>query len=317
MGAPALRRQPEPAAPSVPVAPIAPSALKGLLLELNDLKRIRSAGRDGSVAARLFRSAWAALVAGERGDDVAFRVTAAAVAAARLGDLSFGALQDLGLSAEEARAVLRASFDEVSDAVAEPLRSDLRSALGTAGREPVAVPAFVAALEAQPRAGVTCPGQPRIILEPPENHAEHCLLVAVYGALLAPAYDADPATVFVAGLAHHLHNAAMPDSGFTGEMLLGAHLAPAIERATERALDELDPGLRADIVAARRILPDASTPEGRAFHAADVIDRVGQIAQHLQAASLTMDRVLGDMELVHDGPVKGFHDRVLREMDLP
>jgi hypothetical protein len=90
-----------------------------------------------------------------------------------------------------------------------------------------------------------------------------------------------------------------------------------IERATERALGELEPGLRADIAAARQTLPDASTPEGRAFHAADVIDRVMQIAQHLKAANLTMDRVLGEMELVHDGPVKGFHDQVLREMRLP
>jgi hypothetical protein len=120
MGAPALRRQPEPVAPAAPVAPV---ALKSLLLELNDLKRIRSAGRDGSIASRLFRSAWAALAAGERGGDVALQISAAAVAAARLGDLSFETLRDLGLSAAKARAVLRASFDEVSGAVAEPLRS--------------------------------------------------------------------------------------------------------------------------------------------------------------------------------------------------
>jgi 5'-deoxynucleotidase YfbR-like HD superfamily hydrolase len=310
MGAPALRRQPEPAAPDALIA------LKGLLLELNDLKRIRSAGRDGSIAARLFRRAWAALAAGERRADVALRVTAAAVAAARLGDLSFETLQALGLSAEDARAVLRASFDEVSEPIADPLRSDLRPALGTV-LDFEGAPPFVAALEAQPRAGVTCPGKPRIILEPPENHAEHCLLVAVYGVLLSPCYGADPTTAFVAGLAHHLHNAALPDSGFTGEMLLGSHLPSVMERATERALDELEPGPRAAVLAARRILPDADTPEGRAFHAADAVDRVAQTAQHLQAASLTMDRVLGEMELVHDGPVKGFHDQVLREMRLP
>jgi hypothetical protein len=29
-----------------------------------------------------------------------------------------------------------------------------------------------------------------------------------------------------------------------------------------------------------------------------------------------MDRVLGEMALVHDGPVKPFHDRVLAEMGL-
>jgi hypothetical protein len=178
-------------------------------------------------------------------------------------------------------------------------------------------PPFVDALARQPRAGVTCPGKPRIMLEPPENHAEHCLMVAVYGVILAPAYDADPETVFLAGLAHHLHNAAMPDSGFTGEMLLGAHLEPVMARATARALAELPRDLAARVERARAILPDADTREGRAFHAADVADRVLQIAQHLNAASLTMGVVLDDMELVHDGPVKAFHDRVLAELELP
>lgn len=295
----------------------APVALRSLLLELSDLKRIRSAGRDGSIATRLFRRAWAGLVAGESAEEVAMRVTAAAVAAARLGDLDAAALAGLGLSRDEAADVLRASFDEVAGEVHEPLRSRLRATLGDETRTVGAAPSFVAALEAQPRAGATCPGQPRVILEPPESHAEHCLVVAAYSVLLSPAYGADPATVFVAGLAHHLHNAVMPDSGFTGEMLLGPHLAPVVARATERALAELDSRLSAGVAASRAVLPDAATPEGRAFHAADAIDRVLQIAQHLKAASLTMDRVLGDMQLVHDGPVKAFQDRVLDEMGLP
>lgn len=313
MGAPARKGQAE----AVGAFPVAPVELRGLLLELNDLKRIRSASRDGSLATRLFRAAWRALVAGEAAGDVARSVTAAAVAAARLGDLDAETLGVLGLSDGEAGAVLRASFDEVSAAVAEPLRSELREKLGSGEAASADLPPFVAALEEQPRAGVTCPGKPRVILEPPESHAEHCLLVAVYGVLLSPAYGADPTTAFVAGLAHHLHNAAMPDSGFTGEMLLGPHLDAVMARSTAMALDELEPGLRARIVAARAILPDADTPEGRAFHAADAIDRVLQIAQHLQAATLTMARVLGEMALVHDGPVKGFHDRTLSEMRLP
>jgi hypothetical protein len=78
----------------------------------------------------------------------------------------------------------------------------------------------------------------------------------------------------------------------------------------------LPPRLREEVQAARSILLDAATPEGRAFHAADVIDRVLQIAQHLRAASLTMERVLNEMHLVHEGPVKPFHDRVLREISL-
>jgi len=166
---------------------------------------------------------------------------------------------------------------------------------------------------------VTCPGRARILLEPPENHAEHCLIVAVYAVCLSPFYRADPGTVFLAAMAHHFHNAAMPDAGFTGEMLLGDHLLPIMAVSTGWALGELDEAgdLRTEVERARAVLPDDSTAEGRAFHAADCIDRVLQIAQHLRAASLTMGTVLDEMELVHAGPVKGFHDRVLHDMRIP
>ncbi|KAA2242333.1 HD domain-containing protein [Salinarimonas soli] len=292
-----------------------------LLKELGDLKRIRSAGAPGSIAERRFRAAWGALVAGADPAVVMEATNAACLAAARLGDLDGPTLRLLGLTFEESVSVLEGALAEVSAPLSSPggrgeaLIARLRAAL--ARELPVgAPPPFVEALARQPRAGVTCPGKSRIMLEPPENHAEHCLMVAVYGVILSPFYDADPETVFLVGLAHHLHNAAMPDSGFTGEMLLGDHLEPVMARATARALDELPPALRATVERARAILPDADTPEGRAFHAADVADRVLQIAQHLAAASLTMDVVLDDMELVHDGPVKAFHDGVLRELGL-
>ncbi len=47
-----------------------------------------------------------------------------------------------------------------------------------------------------------------------------------------------------------------------------------------------------------------------------MIDRVLEIEQHLRAASATMDTVLHTYELVHAGPVKPFHDRVLAEVGL-
>lgn len=293
----------------------APLALKGLFRELGDLKRVRSAGREGSIASRAFRKAWSALAGGADPERVTLAASAAALASARLADLDRPLLASLGLSRAEIDAVMTRALDEVASGVEPELRARLRQGLGV--ELPVGeAPAFVDALEAQPRAGVTCPGKPRIVLEPPENHADHSFVVGLYGVLLSPVYGADATVVFLAGLSHHLHNAAMPDAGFTGEMLLGDHLSRVMEAATERALDQLDPGLRPRIEAAQKVLADAGTPEGRAFHAADVIDRVLQISQHLQAASLTMDQVLGDMALVHDGPVKPFHDRVLREMEL-
>ena len=298
--------------------PAAPVGLRDLLVELNDLKRVRSAGRLGSIAERLFTQGWSALTGGAAPEDVALEVTATTLAACRLCDLDAAFLASAGLGEAAVTEILLAGFDAVAGEVEEPLRTRLRDRLRhRAGLSAGPLPGFVAALAHQPRAGVTCPGKPRILLEPPENHAEHCLMVAVYGVVLSPFYRADPTTVFLAAMAHHFHNAAMPDAGFTGEMLLGDHLVPIMAHTTRRALDELEPGLRETVERARAVLPDDATAEGRAFHAADAIDRVLQIAQHLRAATLTMGTVLDEMELVHAGPVKGFHDRVLEAMRIP
>jgi 5'-deoxynucleotidase YfbR-like HD superfamily hydrolase len=291
------------------------AGLRDLLGELGDLKRIRSAERSGSIAERAFLTAWSALMAGDALTGVMRATTARALAAARLGDLDDAKLRELGLTDDECLSVLDRALDDVSAGVDGALVDTLRVAfhLEHADAPP---PRFAVALAAQPRAGATCPGKPRLVLEPAENHGEHCWAVAVYGVLLASHYAADPEVVFLAGLAHHLHNAFMPDSGFTGEVLLGDHLDRVCAAATSRALEELPDGLRRDVVKARKILSDASTPEGRAFHAADVIDRVLQLSQHLRPASLSMRDFLVDWELVHDGPVKPFHDRVLAEIGL-
>lgn len=287
-----------------------------LLRELGDLKRIRSADRDGSIAERLFARAWAALVAGDRVDDVMRRTVAAALAAARLGDLDRAALADLGLSAAEAVVVLERAFDEVAGELDRALAAELRGALADGAPPAGPSPRFVAQLAAQPRAGVTCPGRPRLLLQPSENHAEHCLMVAVYGVLAAPELGADPAEVFLASMAHHFHNAAMPDAGFTGEVLLGDLLDRVIETARERALAELPPSLADQARAALQPIGGDTTPAARAFHTADVLDRVLEIEQHLRGASATMETVLHTYELVHAGPVKTYHDAVLERAGL-
>jgi 5'-deoxynucleotidase YfbR-like HD superfamily hydrolase len=293
----------------------APAHLLPLLREINDLKRIRSAGRPSSIADRLFVTAWARLAAGEDATRLALATTAGALAATRLGDLDPPTLRRAGVGAEEVAAIRRRALAQTAEGLDAGLRAKLAAALGAPGREGT-LPGFVRQLAEQPRAGATCPDRPRIVLEPPESHAEHCLMVAVYGVVLAPVYGADEGTVFLASLAHHLHNALLPDSGFTGEMLLGSALEPAFAEATAQALAELDAPLRGAVERARRILPDADTPEGRAFHAADTLDRVLQIEQYLRAASTSMDFVLGDMALVHQGPVKRFQDGVLAAMGL-
>lgn len=298
-----------------PAAGTLPASRLDLLRELGDLKRVRSASHDGSIAERLFAHAWGWLVAGGEVGDVWRSVTAHALAATRLGDLDEAAFAAVGIPTDAARDIRRHALEEACEGLPAALVDALRVGLDVeAVRE--APPLFVARLARQPRAGVTCPGKPRLLLEPPENHAEHCLMTAVYGVLLGPTYRADAGTVFLTSLAHHLHNAWLPDSGFAGEVLMGEHLEPAFARATEMSLAELPAPLAEVTRAARRILPDAETPEGRAFHAADTLDRVLQIEQHLRAGGATMRYVLRDMTLVHDGPVKGFQDRLLTAVGL-
>jgi 5'-deoxynucleotidase YfbR-like HD superfamily hydrolase len=294
---------------------LSPSLLP-LLRELGDLKRIRSAERSGSIAERLFARAWAALAAGDDPEGVMVRTVAAALAAARLGDLDRAKLAELGLSDAEAATVLERGSDGIAAQLEPALGATLRAALADGAPPEGPCPRFVGQLAGQPRAGVTCPGRPRLLLQPPENHAEHCLIVAVYGVILAPDHAANPTDVFVASMAHHFHNAAMPDAGFTGEVLLGDLLDRVIADAREVAMAELSPLVATGVRAALAPIGGDATAEARTFHAADVLDRVLEIEQHLRAASATMDTVLHDYELVHAGPVKTFHDEVLRQVGL-
>lgn len=288
---------------------------RGLLAEIGDLKRVHVAGRPGSIADHAFLRAWSALVAGEDPTTVAEAETAAAVAGARLAGLDGPVLRGAGLSADDARAVRTRAIDEVGGGLDAGLRDRLVAAPDPTD-DLTHTPAFATTLVDQPRAGATAPGRPRLIVEPPEDHGEHCWAVAVYGALLAPAQDADPGEAFLLGLAHHLHNVALPDAGFAGEILLGEHLEPVIERLTARELATL-PGPLADrlrpLLAARA---DADTPLGRAFHAADVLDRVLQVHHHARAAGFTAKDALVDLELVHASPVSAYHDAVLAEAGL-
>jgi len=291
-------------------------ALIPLLREINDLKRVRVAGIDGTLAARAFRRSWARLVAGDSPVTVALRETALAVAAARLGGIDRAMLTRAGLSGEDATEVLQAGFDAVAEPLDPLLAATLRSHLAEPDPAPAEPPAFVQDLELQPRAGATRPGHPRLILEPPESHADHCMITAVSSVLIGPVFRADPAVPFLAGLSHHFHNAVLPDSGFAGEMLLGRHLEPVMTRLTKEVMATLPDHLARACRLAREILPNAATPEAKAFHAADVIDRVFQMDHYARAASFELRHAVEEMELVHAGPLQDFQTGLLRTVGL-
>lgn len=310
------------------------AATCGLFREVGDLKRVRVAHAYGSVAQRAFTRSWAALVAGVDPGRVAALECAAALAGARLAGVDARVLTACGLAPADILDVLERAVDQVGDGLHPAALAWVHRALpelihaaieeNADGAAPAAVaqfvktavPPFVETLCRQPRAGATAPGRPRLIVEPPENHGEHCWAVAVYGALLADDLSADPGDVFLLGLAHHLHNAMLPDAGFAGDVLLGEHVDALMPRLTERELATLPDPLATRIRALLELRADAATPEGRAFHAADVLDRVLQVHHHARAAGFTIDQALVDLELVHAGPVKDYQDSVLAAAGL-
>ncbi len=292
-------------------------ALLPLFRELNDLKRIRVAGKSGSIAERLFLRAWARLAAGEVFAEVALSETAHAVAAARLAGIEAEVLMAGGFTAEERLAVLRSGLDAVAGPLDAGLVADLRRALSSDPLpSPNAVPPFAALLARQPRAGATRPGFRRVVLEPAENHADHCGLVAVYGVLSAPLYGADPAKAFLTGLSHHLHNARLPDAGDAGDVLLGDSLKPLMETFRSQAIAELPDLLHQPVCDAVSVVYSADTPEAKTFQTADVLDRVLEMEWHANSAAFTLSVALDDMNIVHPGPVQAFQQEIMRQAGL-
>jgi len=283
----------------------------GLLSEINDLKRVRVADFEGSLADRFFRSAWAAIVLGEPVLEVALRITAHVVASVRLGGIDRAVLNSAGLEAQAVTDVFLRSFRTVSAGLDPGLESQLAFELARG-----AVPEFVELLCRQPRAGATSPGKPRIIVLPTESHGDHCLVVAVYAVLLSSRFGAAADTVFLAALAHHLYNAYLPDSGFTGEEILAGHLGRVIASLRDRAAGQLSNDVQEKVLQALQATATADTSNGRAFHAADVIDRVLQMKWYEQAAGFKLGMAMEDLQLVHAGPVQGFHRTVLRDAGL-
>ncbi len=284
--------------------------------DLSELKRMRDQSTDDSVAEQLFRSAWAALAQGDEPRQVCLQIVADALVATRLAGIDARLLRELEVDPDTRLAILRRGYDDAASGLSPDVLAPVRDAVGGLRRAAGETPAFVDRLIRQPRAGATSPGKPRLALEPAESHGDHCLVVGVLGALIALHGEADPAQAFLAGLAHHLHNALLPDTGFAGEVMLGDALLPLMRRLTDAELQTLPPALRARVEDALLPIAGADTAGAQAFNAADVIDRVLQAHHHGRASAFTVDQALGDLQLVHEGPLQAFHLRVLSTLGL-
>ena len=266
---------------------------------LGEIKRVRAAHLPGTMAEALFARAWSALAGGSPAADVAADVTGRALVARTLGAMDAEVLADMGLEPAQIAAATAAGGSVSPRALTF-----------------ASLPLFVDRLCRQPRAGATAPGQPRTILEPAESHGDHCLIVAVLGVLIARQIGADQTRVFLAGLAHHLHNARMPDSGYAGEVLLGDALGPTVARLTSVEIATLTPGLAGWVRDALRLVGDGVSRDGQAFNAADAIDRVQQVHYHARAAAFSARTALVDLDLVHEGPLQAFQKALLRDAGL-
>ena len=302
-----------PSAPATEPATWRPKAR--LFGELQDLKRQRPAHLDAPLSTVLFRRAWRRLLAGADFGSVADATTAEALTNVLFPGCDEAFFPVVGLSAADTRALLREALATTAgDAVGPATMTRLRDATDalaerySSASEPDAapLPRSLDLLCRQPRAGATRPGIARLVLVPAEMHADHCLLTAVYAALAAEDFGADAGVAFVCGLAHHLHNALLPDCGFAGEILLGSHLAQVISVGRERALAELPVGLRQRVREALRHHETLSAPEGEAISAGDVLDRVLDVKWRTRAAAVTDADILDDLDLVHAGPLKEF-----------
>ena len=284
------------------------AALRPLLGRLSDLKRVRVGS--ASVATTAFGRAWVALAGGAAPAVVARREAAAALAAVELSAITPGVLRLGGVSAERVGEVFAGAVRRAGAA----LPAELREALAACALEahtppdgPTAAIPFLAGLANQPRAGATHPTRQRLILEPAESHADHCYGVAVLGTLLTSHYGGDPAVPFLAGLAHHLHNAVLPDGGFAAEELLAADYPQIVATLTAAALAELPLSLADQVRAAlEQCLPAPDAAEAKCFHAADVIDRVLEAVHADRVAQFRLATAVDELELVHAGPFKAF-----------
>ena len=294
-------------------------ALLPLLRELNDLKRLYSGNLgSSSLATQVFRGACQPLLNGASLDALGW--STALLAAARLGAISPESLADAGLSEAEVESVFDKSLSAHAD-LSPALRRDFGQSVGNLDGRLENNAKFPEDNWAQrlcqaPRAGATCPGKPRIVLEPPELHSDHCVIVAVYAFILAEVFEADREDAWLIGLCHHFHNAYLPDSGFTGEVLLGDQLDRVIRNFRKKALSSVHEIYRDRIEQLLAEIADDASPLAKTFHAADTIDRVVQMEHYERAGRFRVKHALHDLELVHEGPTQAFQKNLLRSIGL-
>ena len=311
--------------------------MRRLFVELTDLKRIESFGHPGSLASYRFGLALESLVRGDGVDDdaaadrlrtLAIDHVTLGIVATRCGAMDIDALRELAVAPETMQRTFTAAVDEHMDAVSPNMRDSILESLRRQihGGDPVSQPRPVAGdaafsdlvdrLRREPRAGATAVGRTRVLVTPTESQAEHCYVTALLATVLAGwAGDADVGECFATGMLHHLHNAYLPDSGFSGEVLLGDDLSVVLDAARGRAKTAI-PTVAHRIDQAADRMSHLETSESRCNNAADAIDRVLQSLYHERVAAFDSRQINAELELVHQGPLQTFQQSMLDQLGI-
>lgn len=289
-----------------------------LMRELNDIKRLyaRNLG-SRSLATRVFFGATAPLHLGDPLN--ADTWCAAIVCAARLGAITPHVLSDIGVSADERVTIYQNSIQThvtLPQNIKNALLSAAKGLDGIAIEKAESHSTWVEHLAASPRAGATCPGKPRIALEPAEMHSDHCILVATNSYILADIFGANKEDAWLISLCHHLHNAYLPDAGFTGEVLLGDRLQGILNSQRNRALKHVAKKYQKRVTDLFKEIDDLESPLAQTFHAADTIDRVIQMEHYERAANFKVISALEDFALVHEGSAQQFQFELLNSIGI-
>lgn len=290
----------------------------GFLREINDVKRLYARNlRSYSYASLVFFGATKVLHTDEPLQADVW--CAAIVSAARLGAITSNVLRDIGIDQFDRIVILKDSIlvqQHLSNSLSDSLTVACNSLDQICVDEIESSSDWVTRLAVSPRAGATCPGKPRIALEPAEMHSDHSVMVAAYAFLLADTFGANREDAWLIGLCHHLHNAYLPDAGFTGEMLLGDHLARVINSLRSRALGKFSTYYRDRISYLFDEINDLGSPLARAFHAADTIDRVVQMEHYERSAQFRVAKALEEFNLVHAGAAQEFQHDLLKSIGI-
>lgn len=241
------------------------------------------------------------------------------VCAARLGGITSHILEDIEIDPQERVTIFQDSLrahPSLTGSVSESLLEACHHQDSLSVEQAQSTSQWITYLAESPRAGATCPGKPRIALEPAEMHSEHCMLVATYAYLLADIFGANRDDVWLISLCHHLHNAYLPDSGFTGEVLLDKHLQHIINTQRHRVLETFSENYRTRVNQLFIDMDDLDSPLAQAFTAADTIDRVIQMEHYERAANFKVKQALEDFNLVHEGAAQKFQHALLNSIGI-